>query len=135
MSLDLVKDIAKMHEKYEVHEWVKNNPEKLEELLKFRLLMLTEEFNETIDAHAAKDAEELIDGLLDVVVIALGTLDIMGVDANKGWDDILRANMSKEVGMKETRKNDLGLPDLIKPSDWVAPDHSDNHGKLTELFK
>lgn len=135
MSLDMVKDIAEMHEHYNVHGWVKENPEKLKELLKFRLLMLREEFYEAVDAHSANDAEELVDALLDQVVIALGTLDLMGVDTNKAWDEILRANMSKQVGMKETRKNDLGLPDLIKPSDWVTPNHSDNHGKLTEIFK
>jgi len=38
--------------------------------------------------------------------------------------------MSKEVGIKEGRDNPLGLPDLVKPAGWLAPDHSGNHGDL-----
>jgi hypothetical protein len=41
--------------------------------------------------------------------------------------------MAKEVGIKEGRPNPLGLPDLIKPAGWVAPDHADNTGLLEKL--
>jgi hypothetical protein len=41
--------------------------------------------------------------------------------------------MNKKVGIKETRPNPLGLPDLIKPKDWKAPSHKGNHGKLSGL--
>ena len=41
--------------------------------------------------------------------------------------------MAKEPGQKDSRPNDLGLPDMIKPDDWVSPDHKDNVGN-TELF-
>ena len=55
--------------------------------------------------------EEMIDGLIDLCVIAIGTLDIAGVDADKAWEEVLEANMAKEVGIKPGRPNPLGLPD------------------------
>jgi len=135
MSKEMFADIKAMHDKYQVHEWVKANPEKLGELMKFRFGMLTEEFTEAHEALADKDADELVDALIDLVVIALGTLDIFGVDAELAWDRVDAANMSKEVGTKATRPNSLGLPDLIKPAGWTAPCHKDNLGTVEEVLK
>tara|TARA_R110000782_G_scaffold135447_1_gene227831 strand:- start:799 stop:1200 length:402 start_codon:yes stop_codon:yes gene_type:complete len=133
MSMNWIKDIEEMHEKYQVHDWVKNNPEKLEQLLHFRVAFLKEEFDETFKATGEKDAEEIVDGLIDLCVVAIGTLDLMGVDAEKAWNMVFNANMAKEVGVKESRPNPLGLPDLIKPEGWTAPDHTGNHGLLVNL--
>ena len=133
MSVDWVRDIAEMHQKYGVHEWIKNNPEKLEQLLHFRVAFLKEEFDETFKATGEKDAEELVDGLIDLCVVAIGTLDLFGIDAHKAWQEVHSANMSKEVGVKESRPNPLGLPDLIKPEGWTAPSHEYNHGLLNNI--
>jgi len=80
-----------------------------------------------------KDADEIVDGLIDLCVVAIGTLDAFGVDAHTAWDRVHKANMSKEVGVKESRPNPLGLPDLIKPEGWEAPTHVDNLGKLNDI--
>jgi len=137
MSKDWCKDIAEMHDKYKVRGWVVNNPEKLKAFLNFRIAFLAEELQETSTAVAERDAEEIVDGLIDLCVVAIGTLDAFAIDPYEAWDRVLKANMAKEVGQKETRPNALGLPDLIKPTmeshgyDWVAPSHEGNHG----LFK
>jgi len=139
MSKDWCKDIAEMHEKYKVRGWVANNPEKLKEFLAFRIMFLEEELNETYAALEAKDAEELVDGLIDLCVVAIGTLDAFAIDPYKAWDRVLKANMAKEVGQKATRPNALGLPDLIKLTmeshgyDWTAPSHEGNHGLFTKI--
>ena len=133
MSKDWVNDIHTMQTKYETRKWVENNPDKLKEFLKFRIDFLQEELEETQAAYQRKDAEEIVDGLIDLCVVAIGTLDAFGVDPYKAWDEILRANLSKEVGVKPERPNPMGLPDLIKPEDWEGPDHSDNHGKLNNI--
>ena len=134
MSKNWVKDIVEMHSKYGVHEWIKNNPDKLEQLLHFRVAFLKEEFDETFKATGEKDAEEIVDGLIDLCVVAIGTLDAFGIDANKAWNEVHKANMSKEVGVKESRPNPLGLPDLIKPEGWKAPSHTGNHGKFNNIL-
>ena len=136
MSENWVKDINDMHRKFGVHEAVNNfeYKKKLKEFLEFRLRFLDEELNETKTAAArpgSVDAEEVVDGLIDLCVVAIGTLDAFGVDAYKAWDEVHKANMSKKVGIKEGRPNPTGLPDLVKPEGWQNPSHEGNHGTLT----
>ena len=137
MSKDWVKDINEMHAKFGVHDWVKKELDlqedwrKLNKFMSFRLDFLKEELNETIKAYEEKNAEEVVDGLIDLCVVAIGTLDAFGVDAYKAWDEIHNANMAKEPGVKESRPNPLGLPDLIKPKGWIGPKHNDNTGNIT----
>ena len=129
MSADWVKDMNDMHAKYGVHEWVKNPPDKLKKYLEFRSNFLQEELDETQRAaFIYEDPEEIVDGLIDLCVVAIGTLDAFGVDANAAWDEVLKANMAKEVGVKPERPNPLGLPDLMKPEGWEPPSHEDNTG-------
>ena len=128
-------DMKNMHGRFGVHEWLENStPESRKELMKLRMRMLTEEYAETMNAYLQGDPEEMIDGLIDICVISLGTLDIAGVTVQRAWDEVYRANISKSVGRKPNRPNPLGLPDLIKPDDWVGPDHSSNHGILKEFL-
>jgi NTP pyrophosphatase (non-canonical NTP hydrolase) len=151
MTKNWVDDIAKMHEHFGVDDWISNNifspdparpgvimgalPQLLSQFLAFRVRFLVEELGELGDAIVAKDSEETVDALIDLCVIAIGTLDAFGVDANKAWDTVLKANMAKAIGVKPSRPNELGLPDLIKPQGWQGPDHTDNHGLFKELFE
>ena len=135
MSADWVNDINRMHNKYGTREWINNaSPFELKMFLKFRIDFLREEYDETREAMVMEDNEEIVDGLIDLCVIAIGTLDAMGVNAHKAWDQVLNANMAKEVGVKSSRPNPLGLPDLVKPEGWIAPDHSANHGILASCW-
>ena len=102
--------------------------------LKFRMSLLQEEFNETLTAFIEGDAEEWVDGHIDLLVIALGNLHLAGVDIDKAWNEVFRANMSKVRGVKPGREESGGF-DVMKPLGWQGPDHSDNHGKLDDIFK
>jgi predicted HAD superfamily Cof-like phosphohydrolase len=134
MSEDWVRDIAGMHRYYGVNEKVVEfDKEKLQQFLNFRMAFLDEELNETKKAVREKNAEEIVDGLIDLCVVAIGTLDSMGIDSYDAWNKVLRANLQKQVGVKPERPNPLGLPDLIKPDGWKAPSHTNNHGLLTKL--
>ena len=130
---DWANDIANMHHKFGVREWFENNKgdkELMKNYLNFRMSMVKEEYDETMEAIEAKDAEEIVDGLIDMCVFAIGTLDVFGVNANEAWDRVFSANSAKDVGVKEGRPNPFGLPDLIKPEGWTAPSHEGNHGDL-----
>ena len=133
MSKNWVEDIHLMQGKYLTRQWVENNPEKLRKFLEFRVAFLRKGLMETEAAVTNNDAEEIVDGLIDLCVVAIGTLDAFGVDPYKAWDEALKANMNKEVGRKPSRPNPLGVPDLIKPADWYQPSHEGNHGKLSNL--
>ena len=131
-----VQDIFNMHQKFGVHAWVDEqvrfgNKDKLNEFLRFRLRFLQEELNEMGTAVDEKNPEEIVDALIDLCVVAIGTLDAFNIDAHKAWKEVHTANMAKQPGVKESRPNRLGLPDLIKPEGWKGPTHEDNHEYLT----
>ena len=133
MSKDWVKDIYLMQGKYLTRQWVKDNPEKWKAFLDFRIDFIREELEETEAALVSMDAEEIVDGLIDLCVVAIGTLDAFGVDPYKAWDEVLQANMAKEVGKKPSRPNPLGVPDFVKPEGWTGPSHEGNHGKFNDI--
>lgn len=126
------KDIAEMHEKFGVNEKVKQlSEESLKTFLKFRIDFLQEELDEM---KTAKNADDVVDALIDLCVVAIGTLDTFQVDSQLAWDRVHAANIAKEVGIKPSRPNPLGLPDLIKPEGWQAPYHYDNVGLLSKIY-
>jgi predicted HAD superfamily Cof-like phosphohydrolase len=139
MSINWVADIAEMHRKYGVKEAVANfDKEKFQKFLEFRINFLQEELDEL---KAAQNADDVVDALIDLCVVAIGTLDAYNVNSYLAWDRVHAANMTKEVGIKASRPNKLGLPDLIKPTmethgyDWEAPTHEDNTGLFKALFE
>ena len=132
MSNNWAHDIMIMHEKYGVFDKVQAfDKEKLNKFLEFRIKFLEEEMNEL---STAETADDVVDALIDLCVVAIGTLDLFDVSANIAWDRVHEANMNKQVGIKESRPNPLGLPDLVKPEGWTAPSHKDNVGLLGMLF-
>jgi predicted HAD superfamily Cof-like phosphohydrolase len=134
MSTEWANDINVMHEHFGVHDVVdKFDEEMLGKFIKFRAGCVQEEVGEFQVALVERDPEEMVDALIDVCVFAIGTLDLLGVDANAAWDSVYKANMNKNVGIKEGRPNPFGLPDLIKPEDWTPPSHEGNHGKFDQI--
>lgn len=140
MSTNWFKDMQDMHVKYGVNKWVQAEKQsdveikRFNQFMDFRISMMQEELDETRNAFLNKDPEEVVDGIIDLCVFAIGTLEVFGVDANKAWDQVYKANMNKEVGIKEGRPNPLGLPDLVKPKGWKGPSHEDNHGNISDSF-
>jgi len=135
MSRDWVKDIRAMHAHYGFHGRVKDfDASKLEAMLRFRKAFLDEELREMGAAMSLQDPDGVVDSLIDLCVVAIGTLDLFGVDGQRAWDRVHRANMSKEPGVKASRPNPLGLPDLIKPVGWEGPQHKDNLGTLPKAL-
>ena len=144
MSTNWVRDIEHMHQKYGVNPVVRNfDKDKLEAFLKFRIDFLQEELDEMRNAvvnrqagkiDASTAADDVVDALIDLCVVAIGTLNAYDVNAYEAWDRVFDANMEKEVGVKASRPNPLGLPDLIKPEGWTAPNHKDNLGLVTKAL-
>lgn len=129
---DWVADVEAMSARFGVRSAVSRfSPERLSAFLQFRMNFLAEELREGVNARTADD---LVDSMIDLCVVAIGTLEAAGVDAREAWRRVMRANMTKEPGVKPERPNPLGLPDLIKPPGWEAPTHVDNVGDLYKLF-
>ena len=126
LKSEWLSDINDMHYKFGATEWVDNmhrskNYKLLKDFLAFRLDFLEEEFEETQAAFFKNDSKEVVDGLIDLIVIAIGTLDLFKCNADVVWDKIHHSNMAKKPGANKSRQNPFGLPDMVKPKDWVAP--------------
>jgi predicted HAD superfamily Cof-like phosphohydrolase len=127
MKSNPIIDINSMLNHYGFH-----HNEMTSQRLQFRLQLLTEEYNELRQSLDDADAAETVDALIDIVVIALGTLQLCNVDIDKAWSTVMAANMAKTRGSKPGRPSDGW--DLAKPHDWVAPDHQTNVGILPTLL-
>lgn len=134
-----VSDIATMHTKFGVNEVIRNlAKEKLRKFLEFRINFLQEELDEmkkAFEEGGENAADDTVDALIDLCVVAIGTLDAYDVDSYTAWNRVHGKNMEKEPGIKPGRPNPLGLPDLIKPEGWTAPTHADNVGLLAKVFE
>lgn len=134
MSNDWVRDIDRMHQTFSHSGKSKEMDKKtLNSFLKFRVDFLEEELTELKKASKEKDAEEIVDALIDLCVVAIGTLDVFEVDSHRAWNEVLNKNMEKRAGSNSTRPNSFGFPDLVKPEGWSAPSHNGNHGLLEKL--
>ena len=128
-------NIEQLNEKFGIKFAVKKlTPDLKKEYLEFRINFLQEELDELRQANQEEKAEDIVDALIDLVVVALGTLDSFDVDIDKAWFRVHFANMTKEVGVNKTRQNILNLPDLIKPKEWEEPFHGDNIGTIKEIY-
>jgi len=134
MSRDFVYDMEVMNAKSGSRDIVADmSPETLKAMLNHRVNFLQEELDELKTAIANDDPEEIVDAFIDMSVVAISTLDDFHIDIYSAWNEVLSANLTKEPGVNPTRPNPLGLPDMIKPEDWVPPSHDGNWGLFYKM--
>jgi len=80
---------------------------------------MREELDEFSAAWMSGDLAKAADALIDLVVFAKGTAVMMGLPWRELFQEVNRANMSKERGVAPNRPNHS--QDLIKPEGWIAP--------------
>jgi len=92
-----------------------------DQLRYLRYALLEEEYNEWVTADGVDDHAEMIDGLLDICVVAWGSvLAFLGpVKAKAAAAEVTRSNLSKVVDGR-VLKNAAGK--ILKPVGWSAPD-------------
>jgi predicted HAD superfamily Cof-like phosphohydrolase len=86
-----------------------------------RRALLCEELGEYITAEAHGDLVEVVDGLLDIIVVAHGTLlSYIGPEtAEAAAAEVTRSNLDKIVDGVVLRREDGKVK---KPPNWVSPD-------------
>ncbi len=95
----------------------------------FRKDRLREEHNEYVDAFQRSDAEGMLDALVDLVYIAIGTAQCHGWDFDEAWDRVHASNMTKKrISPKSTGRYNH-RSDIVKPDGWVSPSHADLVGR------
>lgn len=83
-----------------------------------RTRFMQEELAEFTEAALTDNIVGAVDGLLDIIYVAAGTLWFMGVPSQECWNAVQKANMAKVRGTT-SRGNAI---DAAKPDGWVPPD-------------
>ena len=112
--MDLVKA---MHQKFGLENTTGPNHLSKEEK-EFRSDAMLEELNEYIAADTLVDQ---YDALLDLIVFAVGTLERHGFPLQAGFEKVMEANMTKELGQNGEKRGGFKR-DLVKPEGWTAPE-------------
>ena len=118
-------DVGAFHQKFGLpnsNEGIERRPLDYE-TYEFRRDFLLEEVREFIEAFETDDQAGMADALIDLVYVAMGTAHLMGLPWQVLWNEVQRANMTKqrasEDGSDSKRGNSL---DVVKPPGWTPPD-------------
>lgn len=121
---DLYQDIIDFHEKFGLNK--PDQPTNLwETTWEFRRKFMQEELEEYEEAYSNGDPEKMLDALVDLVYVVLGTACMHGFDFNEAWRRVHDANMQKVRASTADQSKRGSTLDVVKPLGWVAPDLSD----------
>lgn len=130
MSEDLYLDVKAFHRKFDIEH---GDGHKREDLAEMRVVHLKEECDELCgaldavlqkhpDERQPRDYAEVLDGVCDLVWVALGTADVLGLPFEQAWKAVYRANMSK-MKAKSADDSARGFScDIVKPPNFQPPD-------------
>lgn len=114
-------DVVDFHKKFGIEQ--PTTPKLLDPpTMDYRLKFLAEETSEIVKGYYTKDLHEVADGLIDLVYVAMGTAYMMGIPWQELWDEVQRANMSKERAPSASYSKRGNSLDVIKPEGWKQPD-------------
>ena len=90
--------ICEFQEAFEMKSFdnmTKEDIEKNPEIMKLRLDLIEEEFNELKDAIKQRDITEMRDAIADILYVVYGAAQTFGFDADRDFDIVHSSNMSK----------------------------------------
>jgi predicted HAD superfamily Cof-like phosphohydrolase len=145
-------DVGDFHEKFDLDNVThrgsvpkagKYTAELQKKLIEFRTRFMQEELDEFSLGAQEGDHAKMFDALLDLAYVVFGTAHVLGYPWQEGWDEVQRANMTKErCGIDHKFEQEGGghdactkcfkpksahslrgsAYDVIKPAGWTAPD-------------
>ena len=82
--------------------------------------LIDEEVAELHEAIHNEDTVEQLDALIDIMVVTVGALHSLGVDAEGAWREVVRSNMSKvDAATGKVIKREDGK--VLKPASYSPP--------------
>lgn len=111
-----IEDVTEFHRKFGLLSHDKPVHLTKRKLLE-RIEFLEEELDELKRAIETQDLADQADALVDIVYVAMGTADMLGLPWDQLWADVQRANMAKERGV--TKRGHA--VDVTKPVGWIGP--------------
>lgn len=92
-----------------------------EEEMKVKIGHLYEELAEIDKVHKEGNIYEISDGLIDLIYVASGLLNLMNMPAQALWNDVQARNMQKIRATKDNVGKRGSTFDVIKPEGWLPP--------------
>jgi predicted HAD superfamily Cof-like phosphohydrolase len=84
------------------------------------LKLIQEEVDELQAAVDQNDRVEQLDALIDIMVVTVGAVQSLGVDAEGAWKEVMSTNFSKIDSLTgRVRKREDGK--VLKPTGWQPP--------------
>lgn len=98
-----------------------------EELMEYGEHMASVEIaiEEKDHADVTHHLEHMLDALVDLVYVAVGTAYLHGFDFDEAWRRVHEANMKKERARRAGDSKRGSTFDVIKPPGWEPPSHKD----------
>ena len=92
------------------------NPDQFDLYLK----LIQEEVGELQTAVDDNDRVEQLDALIDIMVVTVGAVQSLGVDAEGAWKEVMSTNFAKIDSLTgRVRKREDGK--VLKPTGWQPP--------------
>jgi len=87
------------------------------------LKLIQEEVGELQTAVDDNDRVEQLDALIDIMVVTVGAVQSLGVDAEGAWKEVMSTNFAKIDSLTgRVRKREDGK--VMKPTGWQPPELS-----------
>lgn len=116
----LMKDIEEFHKKFKLSALKK--PGFLDpEYMTFRVRFIQEETDELMKAYAEGNIAEVLDALIDITYVTLGTAYLMQMPFDAGWKEVHGANMKKKRAKSADQSKRGSGYDVVKPEGWQKP--------------
>ena len=91
-----------------------------EQILRLRLKLIKEEFDELKSAIANNDIIEVADALTDILYVTYGAGHSFGIDLDKCFEEVQKSNMSKLDKNGKPIYNKIGK--IMKGPNYFKPD-------------
>jgi predicted HAD superfamily Cof-like phosphohydrolase len=88
--------------------------------LNMYLGLIKEEGDELQAAIIKQDKVETLDALIDILVVTVGTLHSLGVDAEGAWNEVMKTNFAK-IDSKTGKVSKREDGKVLKPEGWTPP--------------
>lgn len=82
--------------------------------------LITEEFQELVEAFLAKDMVEIADACADLKWVIEGLEHTLNIPQQEVWDEVARSNLQKIGTDGKVHKREDGK--VMKPEGWTPPD-------------
>ena len=82
--------------------------------------LISEEYQELLEATLSDDQVETLDALIDILVVTIGAIHSAGWDAEGAWKEVMATNFAKiDSATGKVRKREDGK--VLKPQGWEPP--------------